>query len=43
MVDLAGRPDAVATMRRLFARFLELQKETGDSLDVAAAFPEFAL
>ncbi|MCB1097313.1 MAG: sulfatase-like hydrolase/transferase [Verrucomicrobiae bacterium] len=43
MVDLAGRTDAVATMRRLFARFFELQKETGDSLDVAAAFPEFAL
>ncbi len=43
MVDLSGQADANETMRHLFARFLELQKETGDSLDVAAAFPELAL
>lgn len=42
MVDLSGRPDAGAVMRRLFARFLELQQETGDTLDIAAAFPDLA-
>lgn len=42
MVDLSGSADANAKMRTLFARFVQLQKETGDPLDVAAAFPELA-
>ncbi|MGK0185495.1 MAG: arylsulfatase A-like enzyme [Verrucomicrobiales bacterium] len=43
MVDLSGKADASPLMQKLFACFLELQKETGDPLDVAAAFPELAL
>ena len=40
MSDLSGETGAKETMRRLFSRFLELQKETGDKLDVAGRFPD---
>jgi len=39
-VDLAGRPASKPIMKKLFATFLALQKETGDSLDVRKGFPE---
>jgi choline-sulfatase len=38
--DLAGRPESKPVLKRLFATFLELQKETGDRLDVKSQFPE---
>lgn len=41
MNDLASRPDSVSTQKRLFARLRKLQVETGDPLDLTAAFPGF--
>lgn len=38
--DLSGDEQHQATAKRLFARLLELQKETGDSLDLTVVFPE---
>lgn len=40
MHDLAGDPDSLPLIRELFARFEHLQTEVGDSLDVAADFPD---
>lgn len=40
MHDLAADPAAADRKRALFARFLEVQKELEDPLDVAALFPE---
>ena len=37
--DLADAPDSKPIMKRLFAKLLELQKETGDTLDLTAAYP----
>lgn len=37
--DLADQKQHQATVSKLFARLLELQKETGDTLDLAKAFP----
>ena len=37
--DLADSPNSKPIMKRLFAKLLELQKETGDTLDLAAAYP----
>ncbi|MFG0334755.1 MAG: sulfatase-like hydrolase/transferase [Maioricimonas sp. JB049] len=42
MRDLADEPEMKPVMRKLFLKFRELQKEMGDELDVAAAFPELA-
>lgn len=41
MTDLANDPAQQPLMRRLFGRLRELQKQMGDELDCAAAFPEF--
>lgn len=38
--DLAGDARRRSTIRRLFARLLKLQKETGDELDLKAAYPD---
>jgi len=37
--DLASQKQHQATVSKLFARLQELQKETGDTLDLKAAFP----
>ncbi|WP_035611383.1 sulfatase-like hydrolase/transferase [Haloferula sp. BvORR071] len=42
MHDLAGTPEGDALAGPLFQRLLEIQKETGDPLDLAAAFPKLA-
>ena len=42
MKDLAGDAANKALMRKLFARLLKLQKETGDKLDLKATFPDLA-
>ena len=39
MHDLADAPGSQAIMKRLFATLQRLQKEAGDSLDLAQAFP----
>lgn len=39
MHDLSGDPAQQARQRRLFAKFLELQRATRDTLDCVAAFP----
>ena len=39
MKDLAGEPASAPIIKRLFATLLRLQKETGDTLDLRAAFP----
>ena len=39
--DLADRKKHQPTLSKLFAKLLELQKETGDELDLKAAFPNF--
>ena len=39
LTDLADSPDSKPIMKRLFAKLLELQKETGDVLDLRAAYP----
>lgn len=38
--DLAGSPGSQPVMKRLFARLLSLQKETGDTLDLTAAYAD---
>ena len=40
MRNLADEPAQADTVRRLFARLRELQKETGDTLDLAESFPQ---
>jgi len=42
MIDLASRAESQPLKKRLFARLLELQKETGDPLDLAAHYPDLA-
>jgi choline-sulfatase len=42
MKDLAKDETNLPLMRNLFARFLKLQKETGDTLDLKNSFPELA-
>ena len=42
MRDLAEQPESAQVIKRLFARLLELQQETGDTLELAKAFPELA-
>jgi len=37
--NLAGNPEFKPTIQRLFATLLRLQKETGDPLDLKAAYP----
>ena len=37
--DLADQKQHQPTMSKLFAKLLELQQETGDKLDLKAAFP----
>ncbi|MBI1313766.1 sulfatase-like hydrolase/transferase [bacterium] len=39
MHDLSEQPKHQKTVKHLFARLLELQKETGDELDLKAAYP----
>ncbi|MHC4880011.1 MAG: sulfatase-like hydrolase/transferase [Planctomycetota bacterium] len=39
MDDLSEQPEHQKTVKRLFTRLLELQKETGDELDLKAAYP----
>jgi arylsulfatase A-like enzyme len=38
--DLAAEGDSLPVMKKLFARFRELQKETGDTLNLETLFPE---
>ncbi|MFH1920913.1 MAG: sulfatase-like hydrolase/transferase [Planctomycetota bacterium] len=40
MNDLADDPGSRPVMKRLLARLIELQKETGDELDLKASFPD---
>ena len=40
--DLAGEPSSKPMMQRLFASLQKLQKENGDTFDLAKAFPELA-
>ena len=40
MDDLAGDPAFDEKMKELFNSFLELQEETGDTLDIKPAFQE---
>ena len=42
MKDLAKDEANKPLMRKLFARFLKLQKETGDKLDLKTSFPDLA-
>ncbi|MBM3879223.1 MAG: DUF4976 domain-containing protein [Verrucomicrobia bacterium] len=42
-VDLAARPEHRPRMQRLFAQLLALQRQTGDPLELKAAFPDFHL
>jgi arylsulfatase A-like enzyme len=42
MNDLASRADSLPVKKRLFARLLELQKETGDPLDLTAFYPDLS-
>ena len=39
MKDLSESPDHKATVKRLFAKLLALQKQTGDTLDLKAVYP----
>ncbi|MHC4880012.1 MAG: hypothetical protein ACYTGL_26470 [Planctomycetota bacterium] len=39
MHDLSEQPGHQQTVKRLFARLLKLQKETGDELDLEATYP----
>ena len=41
MNNLADDPSHQATVKRLFARLLDLQAETGDQLDLRAVYPDF--
>jgi len=40
MEDLAGDPSYAGKMKELFKSFLDLQQETGDTLDLKVVFPE---
>jgi arylsulfatase A-like enzyme len=40
MHDLAGTAEGISAARPLFQRLLEIQRETGDPLDLAPFFPE---
>jgi hypothetical protein len=40
LTDLYAQKELRPVAKQLFARLLELQKETGDSLDLQATFPE---
>lgn len=40
MRDLAGDPENAGRMKGLYRRLVELQKETGDTLELATPFPE---
>jgi arylsulfatase A-like enzyme len=40
MKDLASDPKHKATMKKLFAKFQQLQKETGDTMDLKKLFPD---
>ena len=40
MKDLADLPRSRSLVRQLFAKLLELQKETGDSLDLGSVYPD---
>lgn len=40
MNDLAGEKQYAKTLKKLFATLLDLQKETGDSLDLKNVYPE---
>jgi len=40
--DVIGTPGALSIARRLFAELLELQRNVGDTLDLAATYPELA-
>ena len=42
MNNLAGDPATLPLKKRLFARLLDLQKTTGDPLDLTAAYPDLA-
>ena len=39
MKDLAGRDESRPIMKKLFARLLKLQKETGDTLNLRSVYP----
>ena len=38
--DVAGETSSLPIMKRLFAKLLELQEETGDKLDIASVYPQ---
>ncbi len=40
MHDISARPGATATMKTLFGKLLELQKQAGDSLDLKPLYPD---
>ena len=40
MNDLADDPAFEGNMKELFKSFLELQEETGDTLDIRSVFPD---
>ena len=42
MADLADKPGSKEQMKAMFQTLLRLQKENGDRLDLAAAYPELA-
>lgn len=42
LVDLAEEPASQPIIRRLFSRLLQLQDQTGDTLDLAKAYPALA-
>ena len=42
MKDLAQDPSRLAVMRQLFAKFVALQAEVGDSMDLAGVYPALA-
>ena len=37
--DLSERPDMQPVIKTVFRKFLALQKQTGDTLDVASIYP----
>ena len=41
MNDVADNPDQKPRIKKLFAKLLELQEETGDELDLRSVFPNF--
>jgi choline-sulfatase len=42
MNDLAGKPESATLEKRLFARLRELQRQTGDQLDLTRSYPKLA-